>query len=65
MTKTEYRQAVRKAQRVLGFIQITDSRQRGFRLSKAKALTLIQTVPDDEPINAKWMSEDQEFLVVG
>ena len=64
MTKKEYTRAVRKAQRVFGYIQIVDTK-RPVRLSKAKALDLAKLVPDDAQIDASWASENQMFLLVG
>ena len=65
MTKTEYRQAVREAQRVFGYIQIAVKERRPVRLSKAKALELLRRLPDDAQIDAMWASEYQEILLVG
>ena len=64
MTKSEYRRAVRQAERVFGYIQVANSK-RPVRLAKAKALALAKLVPDDAQINAEWASEHQEILLVG
>jgi predicted RNA-binding protein associated with RNAse of E/G family len=64
MTKNEYTRAVRKANRIFGYIQIANSK-RPTRLSKAKALNLVNHVPDDAEINAEWATEEQTVLLVG
>jgi len=64
MTKKEYEAAVRKADRIFGYIQIVDTK-RPVRLSKAKALGLARLVPDDAQIDAAWADGEQAFLLVG
>jgi len=65
MTKKEYKTAVRKAKRIFGYVKITDQKRQAVQLSKAKALSLVQQVPDDAKVGAMWASEDQMFLLVG
>ena len=64
MTKKEYTRAVRKAQRVFGYVQLVDSK-RPIRITKTGALSLARQVPDDAEINAMWADNDQAFLLVG
>lgn len=65
MTKTEYRQAVKRAQRIFAYVHIAAKQRRPVRLSKAKALELLNRVPDDAQVDAMWASDDQAFLLVG
>ena len=65
MTQAEYRQAVKRAQRVFGYIQIAVKERRPVRLSKTKALELLRRLPDDAQIDAEWADGDQAFLLVG
>jgi len=65
MTKKEYRQAVKQAQRIFGYVQITAERRQAVRLSKVKALDLIRQVDDDSEIGATWADDDHAFLLVG
>ena len=65
MDKKEYRQAVRQAQRVFGYVQITATRRQATRLSKTRALDLIRQVDGDSEIGATWADDDHAFLLVG
>ena len=65
MDKKEYRQAVKQARRVFGYVQISQTRRQAVRLSKVKALGLICQVDDDNAIAAMWADDDHAFLLVG
>ena len=65
MNKPEYRQAVKQARRIFGYVQISQTRRQAVRLSKAKALGLICQVDDDNAIAAMWADDDHAFLLVG
>lgn len=65
MNKRECTKAIRKAYRIFGSIAIIKQSHRSIRLSKVKALELVQFVSDDEEINAIWLDEDEQFLMIG
>ena len=65
MNKQECTKAIRKAYRIFGSIAIVKESHRQVRLSRAKALALIKTVPDDAELNAEWLDDDHRFLMIG
>ena len=66
MTVREYRQSVRGAKRVFASIFLVDGKgARQCRISKVQALQMVNGLKGTDSIKAEWLTDSQEFLMVG
>ena len=65
MDKAAYLKAVRKAERLFGYIAVADKRRVATRLSKARAALLVSRCDDGDIIDAMWASDAEEILLIG
>ena len=63
MTITEYRNAVKAARRILGFVQFSETRRGSMKLSKRAALAMVAHYDGD--VDAIWVDDGHTILLVG
>ena len=67
MTATELKAAIKESRRIIAFVSLVQDskKQTGIRLSKAAAMRLADTVPDDILTTAEWCDQDAGILFIG
>ena len=66
MIKQEAIKAIKQSKRIHAYVKVTeDNGPRAFRLSKAKALVMLQAVPDDATIRVEWLEGAPGQLLLG
>lgn len=63
MSAIEFKQAVKAASRILGFVQFAETRRASMRLSKRAALAMIRGY--DGIIDAIWVDDEHSILLIG
>jgi len=65
MDKASYLKAVRKAERIFGYIAVMPDHNVPTRLSKVKAAALVKQCDESDDIDAMWACDDEQFLLIG